>query len=190
MKKIFLFLGISFLLLTSCSQDEVTQNYENSNNGNKGALLCSTSLFSCYKAISTKSIGGDSLEIITTKLLPSDVDIVLNKNTVDNKKKFNYQYTADLVQHGDTLNTIYINIENREDGLLATYQFVNSGDISKFFFPKNGIVSTKSWGQDSMDCLQDVYSRHGWLSVFVTIESAYIPATVGVFAAACAIKNF
>jgi hypothetical protein len=44
-------------------------------------------------------------------------------------------------------------------------------------------------GQKTMNCISDVYSNHGWLSVWATVQTAFIPATAAAFAAACAAKN-
>lgn len=46
-----------------------------------------------------------------------------------------------------------------------------------------------SCGQDTMDCIIDAYSNHGWVSVWLTIQSAYIPVTAAGIGAACAAKN-
>ena len=47
-----------------------------------------------------------------------------------------------------------------------------------------------SWGQNTADCFQDVYANHGWLSVWVTVQSAFLPQTALVLAAACAIDAY
>ncbi|HMM04951.1 MULTISPECIES: hypothetical protein [unclassified Dysgonomonas] len=40
-----------------------------------------------------------------------------------------------------------------------------------------------------MDCIDDAYTNHGWASVFLTIETAFIPWTGVAIAAACAGGN-
>lgn len=44
-------------------------------------------------------------------------------------------------------------------------------------------------GQATQDCITDAYSNHGWVSVWATIQSAFIPQTAVAIAAACAVKN-
>jgi len=44
-------------------------------------------------------------------------------------------------------------------------------------------------GASVAGCVSDAYSNHGWLSVALFVESAFIPETTVVIAAACAIKN-
>jgi len=40
-----------------------------------------------------------------------------------------------------------------------------------------------------MGCLNDVYSNHGWLSVWVFVQTCFIPQTALAFAAACLAVN-
>lgn len=44
-------------------------------------------------------------------------------------------------------------------------------------------------GQRTMNCMIDLYSNHGWLSVWATVQTAFIPATAGAVAATCAVHN-
>lgn len=46
-----------------------------------------------------------------------------------------------------------------------------------------------SSGANTMSCIGDAYSNHGWLSVALFVESAFIPATALVIAGACAAIN-
>ena len=41
-----------------------------------------------------------------------------------------------------------------------------------------------------MDCMDDVYTNHGWLSVWVSVQTAFIPQTALAFAVACAIESY
>jgi len=50
-------------------------------------------------------------------------------------------------------------------------------------------IQVKGWGQDTADCIVDVYSNHGWISVWAFVQTAFIPATGAALAAACAIHN-
>ena len=40
------------------------------------------------------------------------------------------------------------------------------------------------------DCIGDAYSNHGWVSVWLTVQSACLPETTIAIAAACVVKNF
>lgn len=50
-------------------------------------------------------------------------------------------------------------------------------------------ASLKSTGQDVADCIGDVYTNHGWVSVWTWVQSAFIPETVVAIAAACVGAN-
>lgn len=47
-----------------------------------------------------------------------------------------------------------------------------------------------SWGQNTATCLQDVYTNYGWVSVWATVQSAFLPQTAAALAAACAIDAY
>lgn len=49
--------------------------------------------------------------------------------------------------------------------------------------------SFAGWGDDTMECLEDAYSNHGWISVWATIQTAFIPQTGVALSLACAIIN-
>ena len=41
------------------------------------------------------------------------------------------------------------------------------------------------FGEDYEDCMDDVYSGHGWVSVWVSWQSAFIPGTYVAFSLRC-----
>lgn len=47
-----------------------------------------------------------------------------------------------------------------------------------------------SYGDGVMACMEDVYSNHGFLSLWVSVQSAFIPQTALAFAVACAIDAY
>ena len=44
-------------------------------------------------------------------------------------------------------------------------------------------------GAATQKCIEDAYSNHGWASVYIFVQTAFLPATAAAIAAACAIKN-
>lgn len=50
-------------------------------------------------------------------------------------------------------------------------------------------VSRAGCGQKVVDCVHDAYMNHGWVSLWVLIQSAFIPQTVVAIAYACCYKN-
>jgi hypothetical protein len=71
----------------------------------------------------------------------------------------------------------------------TTGGYLNSGNSSGNNLTLKPAVVKSCTGQNVSNCLADVYTNHGWLSVWVTVQSAFIPATVAAFAAGCAVIN-
>ena len=49
--------------------------------------------------------------------------------------------------------------------------------------------SSAGCGQAVSDCIADGYLNHGWVSVWASIQSAFLPATAAVIAYSCWVKN-
>ena len=49
--------------------------------------------------------------------------------------------------------------------------------------------SSAGCGQAVSDCIADAYVNHGWVSVWVSIQSAFLPPTVAAIAYGCVVKN-
>lgn len=79
-----------------------------------------------------------------------------------------------------------------EEGYIATINNYSSSSISTQVTTGAYMLAAPppgGCGQATMNCLIDAYSNHGWLSVWATLQSAYIPETGVALAAACALKN-
>lgn len=168
---------LSFALY-SCSslEDDVEEINEYGLN-----LVVENEKFSCYSLNEARSENQQML--IKVSDLPS-VDIFYEINCDANKDV--YPYKSVFYENGKELFTLYSNVERKDDGDLVSYCY-SYGDIEQVFFPKN---VSRSWGQNTMDCMSDAYSNHGWASVWVFVQSAFIPQTAVAIAAVCAIKNF
>lgn len=46
------------------------------------------------------------------------------------------------------------------------------------------------WGDRTVDCFSDVYSNHGWLSLWASVQTAFLPQTAAAFAVYCAVINY
>lgn len=66
----------------------------------------------------------------------------------------------------------------------STGGFINGGGIGSV----RPLVNA-GCGQATINCMIDLYSNHGWLSVWATIQSAFIPETAVAVAATCTIHN-
>ena len=95
------------------------------------------------------------------------------------KYKCNYE-------KGKELLILYTDVEEMDNGYVFSYD-CPTGDAGKSFWPK---VLSRSWGQDTMDCMTDAYSNKGWASVVLFVETAFIPQTAVAIAAVCAYKNY
>lgn len=83
-----------------------------------------------------------------------------------------------------------------ENGEILLQTIINKKESNLTFIGGNKFNGSKlnkiqtTWGEATAQCIGDAYSNHGWLSVWATIQTAYIPATAAGIAAACAIKNY
>lgn len=64
---------------------------------------------------------------------------------------------------------------------------ISTTDASYFKAPP--VPGPKDCGQAVIDCITDAYSRHGWMSVWLFVQSAALWQTAAVVATACAGKN-
>lgn len=46
-----------------------------------------------------------------------------------------------------------------------------------------------SCGQNTMDCIENAYTKQGWISVWAFVQTAFIPATAAAIAYGCAVIN-
>ncbi len=61
--------------------------------------------------------------------------------------------------------------------------------MKELSFEKMETVFGGSWGQKTMDCITNVYTSHGWISVWAWMQTAYLPITGVTLAGACALNN-
>lgn len=62
---------------------------------------------------------------------------------------------------------------------------------SSFGIIKSGFKCFEgSYGQAIVDCMEDVYSKRGWASLFVSISTAFVPQVAIGMAALCAYDNY
>jgi hypothetical protein len=50
-------------------------------------------------------------------------------------------------------------------------------------------ISIRAMGQETMNCISDAYTNQGWISVWTTVQSAFIPQTAVMIAGLCALHN-
>ncbi|WP_153632971.1 hypothetical protein [Prolixibacter sp. SD074] len=64
---------------------------------------------------------------------------------------------------------------------LFMIQFDLENNTSRYFGLKSG--------QAAMDCITDVYTNHGYLSVWAWVQTAFLPVTAVAVAGACIGNN-
>ncbi len=128
--------------------------------------------------------------IVNPKKINDSINYTMTFNFQENKI-----YKALMVKSSklhDKLLVEYFNF----DGVLLFTHVVNFNNKSISFENQENIKTRSdddrypcgnSWGQNTAACLADVYSNHGWLSVWATVQTAFIPETAAALATACAI---
>jgi len=100
----------------------------------------------------------------------------------ENNIQINY-YNANQI----LLFTAQTNTQTGVSDIIYTYSDAATNSTSKLQTSSlTTFAASGGCGQGTANCLTDVYSNHGWLSVWATVQSAVIPATVVALAAACA----
>lgn len=184
MKKIGLFFITLMIALSvgfySCVSEDDDANLNEVNKLDSKVLL-SNSKFSCYEMEGTRNEGKKTLIKVHDL---SNVDIIFQENDEINKDE--YSYKSVFYEDDKELFVLYSNVEEKDNGYLLSYK-CSYGDMDNFFLPKQ---ISRGWGEDTMGCLSDAYTNHGWISVWATIQTAFIPETAVAFAAYCAVINY
>ena len=178
--------ALGTLITTSCSNDEFLSKSEGSDVPQGYEQVISNNKFSLFAP--TGATRGDTPceEIIKVNDLP-EYTILFSENT--NKAESDYQSFSKFIKDGKVVGEVYSNVEEKEDGWIVKYK--TEGDENVSFLPKQATrAKTSNMGDRVKDCITDAYNNHGWVSVWITIQSAFIRETIVAIAADGAIKNF
>ena len=119
-----------------------------------------------------------------------DVDIFFSQNVSTRAEDEKYDYKSLIVdQDGDVL--IMFSSVNRFDGYYQLKFMIDEVE-SEFYISEDSIIATRSLsslGRDTMACWVDAFGNHGWASLWITLQSCFLPQTAVAIAAACAVKN-
>lgn len=202
--KAYLFLVIFIsVLLSSCSNDIIESNKEDNKELKTNLFTITTvnetdysKVYSSIKNWNNKNLETkiksssneekNDLSIINISYLP-EIEIIFSKSDLEE-----YQYSAYLKNNQGIYGQFYMNINADDIYYNITYYPINGESFSIKINKLDGTFVkqiTKSAGQRTMDCIQDAYSNHGWVSVWVTVQSIFIPMTGVAIAAACAGGN-
>lgn len=186
MKTIFISIFIAFLFVSCDNKDEFVQvDNQPDLSSEIQKVLVKTSKFTYYE-ISNSVV--QTRGLVSNKLIKVDdypeYDIYFNDNLDMNESE--YEYKSTFFKEGKEVGVLYTTIEELENGYIFKYS-MNDDNVGVSFLPKE--LGTRGLGDDVMDCITDVYSKRGWLSVLVWIETAFIPQTAVAMAVACTAAN-
>lgn len=175
-------LFLAFFFWSCSNETEITATQENANVKEGYKLLVKTDKFTCYTPSSaTKALDYQLLNVYD---LPS-IDIYFSEND-DQASRNIYSNKSIFKQDGKVICTLLTNLEKVDNGYILNYK-KEGGEPGSVLLPNH---ITKGRGQDTMNCISDAYTNHGWVSVWVTVQSAFLPQTAVAIAAACAVRNF
>lgn len=138
--------------------------------------------------------------------------ILVNQKVSANNGKTNYGLTflnhefgfdnffiVKTINHSDTKKDIHFLSPKTGKLLISTSIDAKAKSISVESHTQTNNINSKqspdydceaTWGQNTATCLEDVYTNYGWVSVWATVQSAFIPQTAAALAAACAIDAY
>lgn len=181
----FAILLVTTFVVTSCSNDTLSLKQDNDKPRGYEKVM-SNAKFSCYKPTGETRATGMTNEIIKIEDLP-EYTIIFSENS--NKNVEGYKNISKFIKDGIFVGEVYTNVEETEEGWIVKYKV--EGDENVSFLPKQTTrAKSSNMGDKVIDCVTDAYSNHGWASVWITVQSAFIPETALAITAGCAIKNF
>ena len=214
--KNYLFLSIVLLLsITACNKEDLS----NSSNTSKGSPELVSSSVAKNEIISEiNSLNIDFQKVANLLGLNSLDKDDFDYSNIKSVKIDNFIYDCAIVQYKynntakisfvfPKVNGIFvkpmlvqqmkdrINYFDFKDNILIIAREENSSVKFKsqnIQFQVENVNSTlfrSDCGDAVISCMSDAYTNHGWLSVAIFIESAFLPQTTVVIAAACAGKN-
>lgn len=125
----------------------------------------------------------ESPEYLCTSPDFPDLKVYVKENTFTRSSDDDYEYVAQYVIEDEFCTTMYFSVELKENVPILSYTIVG-GETGVIDF--NNIPATRTGlGQQVADCISDAYTNHGWASVLLWVETAFIPEAVCVVAGAC-----
>lgn len=190
-----------FLTFVSCQKEDSLVNDETLSDSKNIFIqkVTNTDIINEFKSKvtilkSTKSIIFDTDNIFEVGLSESDPKVLIaNQVGFDECNDSNFGFTIAIDDNGNLGQSAIIKTESVDEQtkiinyyndnytlMLSLKLDVNTESIEILY---------KSIGQDVMDCIEDAYTNHGWISVGLFIETAFIPETAAAIAAACLGRN-
>lgn len=143
----------------------------------------------------------DESEVFEITINSSDSKILMiNQEDFDPNSNFNFGFSIPISKNGEFGSPMIVKTEKLNNDKLSISYFEYDMDLIlnveldgqsksiEFIAPKssnNRILC----GDETMGCLADAYTNHGWVSVWATVQTAFIPWTAVGLAAGCAAAN-
>lgn len=109
-----------------------------------------------------------------------------NQIGLNEKNSENYAFAAAKIKDGFSKALIVKTTRVNDNFNIILTTLLNSVDqFINLNYGKNHI-NHKGCGQVTVDCLEDVYLNHNWVSVWATVQNAFLPATALALAGSCA----
>ena len=146
------------------------------------------------KALSTDNIENTAISFIKYNGKLHRNFIIKTINVSENIKRIEYYNFNNSFVYSTTFNNNDKTITNTKniDGLNkeTVISFASKPSFSLNDLMKMQTANAECLdGGTVMDCMSDVYTNHGWLSVWVTVQTGFLPQTGAAFALACAIDS-
>ena len=95
-----------------------------------------------------------------------------------------------IVKTNKTSNNIYrIDYVNEDMKLRYTLKLDMKSKSANSCNDYHRKMQKEPCGHKVANCLDDVYSNHGWISVWAFVQTAFIPATGATLALACTVEK-
>lgn len=140
-----------------------------------------------YDNLSETYNDGNGLQIFTA-----------NQYGFDTRNSLNYGECY-FLENGKVFDIMIIGTEKISDDVKIAHYFdedwnkflgleltISTKNVKQIFLAQRNKQCT---GANVMACMSDVYTNHGWVSVWATVQTAFIPQTAAAFAIGCAVKN-
>ncbi len=140
----------------------------------------------------------DFKNISKTKIKGIEGDIFVINYKSNSGSEDNFSFVVFRNINNDFINPMLIkSVQGKsiEYGLINTGQILSvensdkivSLSITTAYSNKNAKIS--DCGNAVMSCVQDAYSGHGWASVYIFLQTAFIPETAAGIVYYCGLKN-
>lgn len=204
MKLNFALFLTSLILISSCSTNEQIDGIDNSSILQKkfenGKLI---SKFIKLQETTFTNKDGSDIEFDNSNIYEvslnnnSESIVIANQIGFNEENTENYAIGAAIHENGFTDPLIIKTAENSNNVYTIEY-FNNEMELildielnpeTETMIISNHNKSLLKCGQAVVDCIEDAYSNHGWVSVWAFVQTAFIPATAAAIAAACIADN-